>query len=159
MVDCNLIKVIDTLLKGNIKDAQTLDDLKYVGEIMEQNLKILTSFEKYEKELNKGYFEWSPVHSEKFWKENVKKFEEDDFKLIKKLITFLESKNKRNVAIACFDLGEFCRFHPFGKTVLESLKAKDKIIIQAKSEDSQIREQALLALQKIMLHNWQAVNK
>lgn len=42
MVDCNLIKVIDTLLKGNIKDAQTLDDLKYVGEIMEQNLKILT---------------------------------------------------------------------------------------------------------------------
>jgi V-type H+-transporting ATPase subunit H len=30
-----------------------------------------------------GSLEWSPVHSEKFWKENVKKFEENDFYLIK----------------------------------------------------------------------------
>lgn len=140
MVDGNLLKVIDTLLKGNIKDNQTLDDIKSVGEIMEQNIKILTSFEKYEKELNRGYFDWSPVHSEKFWKENVKRFEDDDFKMIKKLITFLDTNNKKNVAIACFDLGEFCRFHPFGKTVLESLKAKDKIVIKAKSDDSSIRE-------------------
>jgi V-type H+-transporting ATPase subunit H len=39
----------------------------------------LTSFEKYTKELFAEYFTWSPVHSEKFWKENVKKFEDDDF--------------------------------------------------------------------------------
>jgi hypothetical protein len=31
MVDAGLIKVIDTILKGNIKDKEVTDDLEYVG--------------------------------------------------------------------------------------------------------------------------------
>lgn len=46
-----------------------------MGEILEKNIRILTSYEKYEKEINMQLLEWSPVHTEKFWKENVKKFE------------------------------------------------------------------------------------
>jgi len=34
-------------MKGNIKDEDVLEDLKYVGEVLEVNLKILSSFEKY----------------------------------------------------------------------------------------------------------------
>lgn len=82
-------------------------------------MKILTSFEKYVKELNAQNLTWSPVHTEKFWKENVKKFEENDFLLIRKLAEILKSNNNQNIAVACYDLGEFCRFHPFGKVVLE----------------------------------------
>jgi len=37
------------------------------------------------------------------------------------------------VAIACYDLGEFCRFHPFGKVVLDGLNAKAEIMKQARS--------------------------
>ena len=66
--------------------------------------------------------EWGPIHSEKFWKENFKRFEEKDFEIIKlnlfikrKLIKLLESENEKTVSIACYDLGEFCRTHPFGK--------------------------------------------
>ncbi|CAD8112353.1 unnamed protein product [Paramecium sonneborni] len=55
------------------------------------------------------------VHTEKFWKENIKKFEENDFLLIRKLSDMLKSNNNQNVVIACYDLREFCRFHPFGK--------------------------------------------
>ncbi|CAD8123762.1 unnamed protein product [Paramecium sonneborni] len=155
MVDNGLIKVVDLLLKGNLKDQDLIDDIKYVGEILEKNMKILTSFEKYVKELNAQNLNWSPVHSEKFWKENVKKFEENDFLLIRKLADILKSNNNQNVAVACYDLGEFCRFHPFGKVVLEQLNAKQEIMRQARSDDQSIRENALLSLQKIMLHNWQ----
>jgi len=34
-------------MKGNIKDEDVLEDLKHVGEVLEVNLKILSSFEKY----------------------------------------------------------------------------------------------------------------
>lgn len=90
-------------------------------------MKILTSFEKYEKEIDSDNLEWGPIHSEKFWKENVKRFEDKDFLIIKKLIKLLESDNEKNVAIACYDLGEFCRFHPFGKNVLENCNGKELI--------------------------------
>lgn len=55
MVDNGLIKVVDLLLKGNLKDNDLIEDIKYIGEILEKNMKILTykyilyyrSFEKY----------------------------------------------------------------------------------------------------------------
>lgn len=42
MVDNGLVKFIDLLLKGNLKDQDVVDDIKYVGEILEKNIKILT---------------------------------------------------------------------------------------------------------------------
>lgn len=42
MVDHGLIKVVDLLLRGNLKDTDLIDDIKYVGEILEKNMKILT---------------------------------------------------------------------------------------------------------------------
>jgi len=54
-------------------------------------LKILTSFEKYEKEIDSDNLEWGPIHSEKFWKENVKRFEDKDFLIIKYLIFKIEN--------------------------------------------------------------------
>jgi V-type H+-transporting ATPase subunit H len=51
MVDNGLVKTVDLLLKGNLKDQDVIDDVRYVGDILEKNMKILTSFEKYVKEL------------------------------------------------------------------------------------------------------------
>lgn len=42
MVDNGLVKVIDLLLKGNLKDQDVIDDIIYVGDILEKNMKILT---------------------------------------------------------------------------------------------------------------------
>lgn len=42
MVDNGLVKVIDLLLKGNLKDQDVIDDITYVGDILEKNMKILT---------------------------------------------------------------------------------------------------------------------
>lgn len=59
--------------------------------------------------------EWSSVHTERFWKENAIKFEQNDFQLIKKLREILQGKDEKNISIACYDLGEFCRFYPKGR--------------------------------------------
>lgn len=162
MVDAGLLKITDNILKGVIKDEETLKDIEFVGETLEKNLKILSSFEKYVKELRSGVLEWSPVHSERFWRENVRKFEENEFDLIKKLRDLLsnsapEVKNK-NRAVICYDLGEFCRFHPFGKITLDNLNVKNSIIELINDSEPSVKEQALLAIQKMMLQSWQAAN-
>lgn len=61
-------------MKGNIRDKDITSDLEYLGGILEKNLKILISFQKYVKEFNTQALEWNPVHSEKFQKEKVEKF-------------------------------------------------------------------------------------
>jgi V-type H+-transporting ATPase subunit H len=42
LVDNDLLKVCETLLKGNIKEKEVIDDITSMGEIMEKNIKILT---------------------------------------------------------------------------------------------------------------------
>jgi V-type H+-transporting ATPase subunit H len=83
MVDNNLLKVVDNELRKNIKDEQLKDNLEKLAEILERNYRILSSFEKYNKEIQTDKLNWGPCHSEKFWKENVKKFEQNEYFLIK----------------------------------------------------------------------------
>lgn len=49
MMDVGLLKIIDTLLKGNIKDPEIVNNIKSVAETLEQNIRILSSFDKYVK--------------------------------------------------------------------------------------------------------------
>lgn len=115
MVDNKLIKIIDLELKKNIKDKDLKDDLIEVGSILEKNYRILSTYEKYLKEIKTGKLSWNPVHTEKFWRENIKRFEDNDFGLIRTLVSLLDSRDPGTQAVAAYDLGEFCRFHPFGK--------------------------------------------
>lgn len=94
-------------------------------------------------------------------------------KFIRKLVDLLQADKPKTVAIACFDLGEFCRYHPFGRkyknkkllikilfifiSVLEKMKGKDYIMNKARGDNQIVKEQALVALQKIMIHNWQSL--
>ena len=43
------------------------------------------------------------------------KFQQNDFQLIKKLREILQGRDDKNIAVACYDLGEFCRFYPRGR--------------------------------------------
>ncbi|CAM9407999.1 unnamed protein product [Ectocarpus sp. 13 AM-2016] len=68
-----------------------------------------------------GQLKWGPVHTEKFWREQARKFEADEFFILKQLIELLKSEDKSVVSIACYDLGEFVRFYPSGKTIVKHL--------------------------------------
>ena len=82
-MDNNLLKVVDNELRKNIKDEVLKDNLEHLQDVLEKNYRILSSYEKYSKEISTDKLNWGPVHSEKFWKENVKKFENNDFVLVK----------------------------------------------------------------------------
>ena len=115
MVDNNLKKVVENELRKNIKDPKLRENLEKLADVLERNYRILSSFEKYNKEISTRKLNWGPCHSENFWKENVKRFEENDFELIQTLVSLLESEDIKTRAIACYDLGEFCRFHHFAR--------------------------------------------
>jgi V-type H+-transporting ATPase subunit H len=91
------------------------ENLEALEDVLERNYRILSSFEKYNKEISTNKLSWGPCHSENFWKENVKRFEVENFKLVTKLVELLESDDVPTRAIACYDLGEFCRFHHFAR--------------------------------------------
>lgn len=83
LVDNNLLKVVDNELRKNIKDDVLKDNLDFLSDVLEKNYRILSSYEKYTKEINTDRLNWGPCHSEKFWKEHVKKFEMNEFALVK----------------------------------------------------------------------------
>ena len=67
------------------------------------------------KELETGLLHAGPRHTDDFWKENVRAFELEDFKLIKKLIECLGSEDVDTVCIACHDLSAFACYYPNGR--------------------------------------------
>ena len=72
--------------------------------------------ERYEREVESGQLKWSAVHTTEFWKENYKRFEDDNFKLIRHLATVLATAvDVGTLTVACYDIGEFARFHPHGR--------------------------------------------
>ncbi len=52
MIDNRLLKIIDTILKGNIKDEELITAIKDIGSNLESNIRVLSSFDKYIKEIN-----------------------------------------------------------------------------------------------------------
>lgn len=155
MVDHNLTKVVESEMRKNLKDKDLKENLYYLSEVLEANYKILSSYEKYVKEINTEQLNWGPCHSEKFWKQNVSRFAENNYSLIGKLVRLLENPDEITQAIACYDLGEFCRFYPFARNILDKNEGKNKLMHMIKNSSGTVREQALLATQKMMIHNWQ----
>merc|ERR1712012_1321155 len=109
-------------------------------------VKELSNFERYERELQSGQLSWGFIHSSKFWGENVMNFEQNDFRALKTL------------AVVCHDIGEIVALHPLGKRKVNALGIKDRVMELMGSTDPDLREvrrEALLCCQKIMLNKWQ----
>lgn len=57
-----------------------MDALNQLEEELKDNIKKLSSFDKYKQEVLLGHLDWSPVHKDPvFWRENITSFEENDF--------------------------------------------------------------------------------
>lgn len=110
----------------------------------------------YKKEILSGNLEWSPVHrSEKFWRENAHRFEEDNHKLLLVLKDLVSKSSPQLQSIACFDIGEFARHHPRGKIIIQKLGIKLPLMNLMEDADPDVRKNALLAVQKLMVTNWE----
>ncbi|XP_060756288.1 V-type proton ATPase subunit H-like isoform X2 [Neoarius graeffei] len=156
MIQCKVLKQLENLDQQKYDDEDIADDLKFLLKRLGKSVQDLSSFDEYSSELKSGRLEWSPVHkSEKFWKENAVCLNEKNYKLLKILIRLLEKSNDPQViAVAAHDVGEYVRHYPHGKRVIEELGGKQLLMSHMYHKDQLVRYNALLAVQKLLVHNW-----
>jgi len=160
MIGCSLHKTVEGLLTKSWKDKDIEDDLKAVNNTLRQAIDVLSSFEVYQSEVMSGSLQWTPVHTELFWRENINKFEQKNFMLIKQVLQILdESKDVTAAEVAAYDLGEFARFYPDGKRIIEQMGGKSKLMGLLNHDSPNVKKQALLAVQKLMVQNWEFLSK
>merc|ERR1719189_3236381 len=161
MVQCKVLKQLELLEQRKFDDEDITEDIEFINEKLNASVQDLSSFDEYITEVKSGRLEWSPVHrSEKFWRENAHHLNDKNYELLKILITLLETnKDPLVLSVACFDLGEYVRHYQRGKHVLEQLGGKTMVMTLLGHADPNVRYEALLAVQKLMVHNWEYLGK
>mmetsp|Transcript_4015 Transcript_4015/g.9457 ORF Transcript_4015/g.9457 Transcript_4015/m.9457 type:complete len:481 (-) Transcript_4015:424-1866(-) len=157
MVGLGLVDVIKTL--NQTEDRELKENLTKVGEALKKFVGQLSTFEKYTTEVMSGQLQKSAVHNETFWRKNNTLFEKESYRHIRKLVELLDSKEEETLEMACYDLGEFARFHPDGRSIVTRMGAKNKIMRLMVGTREAVAKQALLCIQKLMVSNWEFLSK
>jgi len=159
MIGCGLMKSIALLKDRQFTDPDIVDDVDIIHKLLVENYKEMSRWEVYKNEVEKGHLQWGSTHTEAFFKENAKMFEgtDGDFRLLKVLITLLSSKDEEVVAIACYDIGEFVRFYPNGRSITKRLGAKELVMPLIESDNVDLQRHALQCVSKLMVQNWEYV--
>jgi len=157
MIEAGFPRVLRYLNQQKWGDEDIDNDLKILTETLETEVDEMTSFDIYRKEIHSGNLQWSPVHkSEKFWKENIGRFEENNFEVISVLVNILkESKDPLQLSVACYDLGEFVRLHPRGRREISDKDGKKVIMMLMTHANEEVQKYALLCVQKMFVNNWE----
>ncbi|XP_057723041.1 V-type proton ATPase subunit H isoform X1 [Arachis stenosperma] len=153
MVDFQLPQVVQSLKAQAWSDEDLLEALNSLEEGLKDNIKKLSSFDKYKQEVLLGHLDWSPMHKDPlFWRENINHFEENDFQILRVLVTILDtSSDPRTMAVACFDISQFIQHHPSGRIIVADLKAKERVMKLMNHENTEVTKNALLCIQRLFL--------
>lgn len=156
MIACGLMKALDFLLERQWTDPDMVDDMTTLHKLLVENYKEMSRWEVYKSEVESGHLRWGTVHTEQFFKENARMMEgtDGDFKLLKVLIALLGSKDDDVSAIACYDIGEFVRHYPNGRSIAKRLGAKELVMGLIEHENVDVQRNALQCVSKIMVQNW-----
>lgn len=175
MIACHVEKLAASLLSQKLTDQEYADDLQALATALMTEVTEMSSWDMYRTEVLSGQLDWSPVHrSERFWREYVGLFEGNNWEILAKLQQILQSPDSsaRAIAVCCYDIGEFARFHPRGKQfvhssfvlvlffcfhfflcanrVLAKFDFKMDLMKLLTHTDSEVRKNALFSLQKLM---------
>jgi len=164
IVEEGILEAVQQLEYEKWRDAELYDEIKEMAAQISSEVTELSNFERYERELQTGSLQWGFIHSSKFWAENVLKFESNDFRALKMLASLLQSPSTdaTTLAVSCHDIGEFVTLHPLGKKKVAQLQVKEKVMQLMGSNDPafrEVRREALLCCQKIMLNKWQDIDQ
>lgn len=160
MIGCGLLKSIDLMKERQFTDPDIVEDVRVLDKILHQNYKEMSRWDVYKAEVESGHLEWGILHTEKFFKENAKKLEgpDGDFALLKILIALVTSEDEDVSAIACYDIGEFVRFYPNGRSIAKRLGAKEIVMKKIDHDNADLQRHALQCVSKILVQNWAAVH-
>ncbi|XP_057325767.1 V-type proton ATPase subunit H isoform X2 [Microplitis mediator] len=161
MVQCKVLKQLSILCQRKFDDEDITEDIEFLNDKLQASVQDLSSFDEYSTQVKSGRLEWSPVHkSSKFWRENASRLNEKNYELLRILVHLLEtSKDPLVLSVASFDIGEYVRHYPRGKHVIEQLGGKQRVMQLLSHEDPNVRYEALIAVQKLMVHNWEYLGK
>ncbi|CAI5474265.1 unnamed protein product [Closterium sp. Yama58-4] len=153
MVELGLPKVVQSLKLHAWHDEDLKEALEALDVGLRHNLRVMSSFDKYRQEVLSGSLDWTPMHKDAaFWRENVMHFEDNDFQVLRALVALLDTSHEpRTLAVACHDLGQFITYHPAGRGVAHDMKGKERVLRLLDNADPEVRKQALLAVQKLLL--------
>jgi len=160
IVEEGVLECVQQLEYEKWRDAELYDDIRELVQLISTEVKELSNFDRYMRELDSGTLSWGFIHSAKFFGENVMKFDTAEFKAVKVLASLLSSDNPTTLAVACHDIGEFVSLHPFGKKQVARLGVKERVMELMGSADAdkkEVRREALLCCQKIMLNKWSEI--
>ncbi|KAL3652071.1 hypothetical protein CASFOL_001752 [Castilleja foliolosa] len=153
MVPLGLPQLVQNLKGQAWSDEDLLESLNQLEEGLKDNIKQLSSFDKYKQEVLLGHLDWSPMHKDPiFWRDNITNFEEHDFQILRVLITILDtSSDPRTLGVACYDLSQFVQYHPAGRIIVTDLKAKERVMKLMNHENAEVTKNALLCIQRLFL--------
>eukprot|EP00817_Percolomonadidae_sp_ATCC50343_P007071 CAMPEP_0117428818 /NCGR_PEP_ID=MMETSP0758-20121206/8442_1 /TAXON_ID=63605 /ORGANISM="Percolomonas cosmopolitus, Strain AE-1 (ATCC 50343)" /LENGTH=339 /DNA_ID=CAMNT_0005215387 /DNA_START=390 /DNA_END=1406 /DNA_ORIENTATION=- len=90
LVRLGVPKTLDNFAHGSFQDEDIMTEVNKLVEELEEYIEQISSFDEYRQEVVSNRLCWTPVHkSEKFWRENIKKFAEGDYILIRMLTAML----------------------------------------------------------------------
>ena len=78
--------------------------------------------------------------------------------MINELVSIVKdvTSEDKQKAIALFDLGEFARFFPLGRSYLDNLELKGEIIklMSRQSSSAELKKEAIMCYQKLLMNTW-----
>ncbi|CAG8493714.1 1071_t:CDS:10 [Dentiscutata heterogama] len=156
MLVAKLLNFCENLSVRKWSDSEIVEDIEFLKAQLQENFHSLTTFDEYASEIRSGMLQWSPPHeSEQFWKQNVTKLNEKNHELLKILSRLLSTSSDNVVlAVAAHDLGQYVKYYPDGKKILQEIGAKQRVMELMTHEDPEVRYNALIAVQKYMSHAW-----
>lgn len=172
MNDQGAIDVLSTLLTKKWPDEEIPEDIRFLKSALQKDIKELSTWSVYRTDVLSGEISWrNPCHKdETFWRQNMLRFEENDCQVLRELVGILRVGLDRHgapdstgtttfeekCAVACHDIGWFVRTHPRGKRLLHMTKegdAKSLIFRAMEHSDKEVKKEALLAVQILMVAN------
>jgi len=158
MIGCGLLKTVKNMMERQWADPDIVADVTLLNKVLVENYKDFSTWDKYQAEVKSGRMEWGVTHTEKFWRENARNMEGDDFQTLKLLVSLLSSPDDETVSIAAYDMGEWARFYPNGRSLVKKLGGKDVVMGLIDSENPEVARNALQCVSKVMVTNWEFVH-
>lgn len=151
-----MLEVIQALEYEKWRDQELYTRITEVCKLVQAKVGEVSNFDMYTKELDSERLSPGYLHGPKFWGENYQNASEDIVDKLKKLVS---NRDPETAALACSDLGEIAVLHKEGKSWINKTGAKDQVMLKMQSPDRNLRREALLCCQKIMLNKWQDIQK
>lgn len=152
--DSDILRLFRDFQGKKYVDSEITGEIATAAEQLHQNLKRISLWDKYTREVNSGVLRMTLSHkSEVFWKANIERFGENGYQILKDLTELMRAEDSETKVVACHDLGEYATRSPVGRVKLEEIGAKHVIMELLTSQDKNVQREALRTTQLLLLRN------